>query len=257
MQELTKTCTKCAASFPTHAIICAFCGTPLAGADITQAEPTASSRTWLRVTAALIGIGLLALVGFAVFANDSSRTSANPAQASPPPSVASQSTPLPPPPEEKPSIPEGLATASVTPWQLLKNPFMQQGKLVRLDYLRLPVIYNDRVLGYAPCDATPEVCLQIDALGLKFNRMVAANQALYDVMAKDVESGVAATKQGELIVDLADPSDQPTIGKDWIVQTEEPTKGTNEFGASITVATVQFVRFASEGDAPRVQFRGN
>jgi hypothetical protein len=155
-------------------------------------------------------------------------------------------------PTEVPSITQGFASDSITPYQLLKNPFLKQGKLVRLDFIRFPIILNDAVVNYGQCSATPVMCQQLGSVGLRFNRMMEANEALYDVMGEDVNNGVNVTKQGEILVEIMQSEDQPPLAKDWIVITNEPMRGTNGFGAAITIPSVKFVRTASENDAPRV-----
>jgi len=77
--------------------------------------------------------------------------------------------------------------------------------------------------------------------------MIAANQALYDVIVKDVDS-VGTEKQGEMILSLEAGEDQPPLDQLWLVTPVKPTEGTNQFGASISVPTVEFVRIATPED---------
>jgi hypothetical protein len=206
----------------------------------------------------IFGAGVIAVVGLVGVAgyfdkpkmSETKDVAPQSAQSNPP--VPTEVTQDEPKTVTKP-ITEGFATVSVTPWQLLKNPYMNQVRLVRLDPQGFPVIYNGNVLGYRRCNADPRICLQTGTLGLRLNRMFSANQALFDVIGQVVEDGANSEKLGELLVDLEYPAEAPPTYQDWVVMPEEPTRGTNAFGGVISVATVRFVRLANENDGPHEQ----
>jgi hypothetical protein len=253
MQGLEKICPKCAARFSERAIVCAYCGVELNPSALSADNVKPPKRRLFAFL--LIVAGLVAVIGVSISLNKAvSKKTMAPSvelQQGSPPAVESQSALPVAEPEDKAELPQGFATGSVTPWQLLKNPFMQQGKLIRLDYVRFSTIYNGNIIHYGQCNAAPGICQQLGYFGRRFNRMIAANQGFYDVMGEEVETSVNIAKLGELIVDFGESEDQPPLNHDWVVVPEEPTHGTNTFGANIRVATVRFVRLASEGDAPR------
>jgi hypothetical protein len=258
MQEFARICPRCASVFPERAIVCAYCGAQLISDEISKLKGKSSKLMWVLFSILFVGIVFIALEGIYFAFGDRGAVSVKQEESvlsptSTPPSrvVESEPTSHYAVAKNKPALsPSGLAIGSITPWQLLKNPFLQQGQLVRLDYLRFPTIYNGNVLHYGQCNASSSVCLQMGALGLRFNRTIAPSQVLYDVMGEDTETSVNIAKLGELVVEFGDSEDHP-LNHDWVVVPEEPTRGTNAFGASITVATVRYVRLASEGDAPR------
>ena len=134
----------------------------------------------------------------------------------------------------------------VTPWQLVKNPFLDAGKLVRLDLTRVPVLVNGVLNHYGACESERAACLRIGGLAVRPNRRVAARDALYDVMGVDGGQSVDAEKQGELLVTVDGADQELGMTQDWLVIPEQPTEGHNGFGASISVAIVRFVRYASD-----------
>jgi hypothetical protein len=260
MEKLTKICPRCASRFAERAVTCAYCSSQLTPNSVIKRNPKIIKFKGLLVLFLLGGAAVAAVVMSYGSSADQSAGSvkqeetkmSSPASVGVQPrsEVENEVTPAPVSDIKPAALPSGPATSSVTPWQLLKNPFLQQGKLVRLDYLRFPVLANGNIFNYGQCPALPQICLQMNAFGLRFNRMLEPTEGLYDVMGEDTDISVNMTKLGEIIVEFGDSKDHP-LNEDWVVMPEQPTRGTNAYGADITVPTVQYVRLASEDDAPR------
>jgi TonB family protein len=182
--------------------------------------------------------------------SDGSKTDTRPAQspepahtdANQPPSVERTDREQPAPPagerndEEQPT--ETLeAGVVIHPYDLAKNAFSHQGKQVLLDAGSLPVLVNGAIYTYSQGEGFP-------GPGLRLERMLSENQALYEIMSLDAQGGSEPSHLGEMIVIL--PTDGPRsleVGNEWVVEPLGLAKGTNAFGGPISVPLVRFVRY--------------
>jgi hypothetical protein len=132
------------------------------------------------------------------------------------------------------------AVPLIHPYDLVQNPFAFRGREVHLDIGSWPYVLNGQVYRWGPMAGAAMT-------GIRFQRMLTENEALYDVMAldlNDASSGLRAV--GQLIVLVPNPSPQPHPGGLWLVRPLGVETGTNYFGAVIQTPKVQFVKYVDE-----------
>ena len=80
-------------------------------------------------------------------------------------------------------------------------------------------------------------------LGLRFNRMVSEDTALYDVMALDSTNHMDSEMIGQIAVIVSQGQEELDLGRYWEVEPLGIAEGTNTFGATLTVPRVRFWRY--------------
>jgi hypothetical protein len=138
-----------------------------------------------------------------------------------------------------PSVPAADLT-TVTVYDLLKNPYGPNGQRVLLDVLSYPLLQDSRFVQYREPQGPAARALGL--YGLKFNRMVAEDAALYD--ARGAELGASVMKNiGQVIVVIVKGGQVPNVedGR-WVVERLGAREGTNYLGAPISVPVVRFLR---------------
>jgi len=104
-----------------------------------------------------------------------------------------------------------------------------------------PMLYNGQVYSWSRY-ANP----QIGYTGLRFNRMLEPQTAVFDVMAQDMTAPGELESVGQIIVILPADVSKLDVMKTWVVVPLGTTEGTNYLGAAIRVPTVRFVKYIGE-----------
>jgi DNA-directed RNA polymerase subunit RPC12/RpoP len=229
-----KACPRCGARFQDNAIMCAYCGGDLFLTPKSGAPNKAVQRMIVGVSVLILVVGV---VIYAVSSTGSSSESSPadhsvlsgiPAGAPQPDEPAPQPAPAPPPAPEL--VFSGI---TVTPYQIMKDPFTHQGKLLQLDIGNLPILVDGGLMQYIH---------QNGRVGLRLDKTVSSGRALYSVVGIDAHGDGNLEEFGQLVVDYPDQGEMPALDHYWFVVTEQPTEGTNGFGAPITVPTIRFVK---------------
>jgi hypothetical protein len=123
---------------------------------------------------------------------------------------------------------------TVRPYELVQNPFFQQHRLMMLDPRAYPWLVNGEVEGYYTSANT---------VGLRCDRLLSKQDALYEVMALRVQRGAESQVVGQLLVRLPDGRTAEAgaplnVGRIWKVQSLATVHGTNAFGACQCPASV-------------------
>jgi hypothetical protein len=127
---------------------------------------------------------------------------------------------------------------TVHPYELLKNPFNLKGHLVLLELRSRPVLYNGSVVQYSG-EIEPKFGIRLGLMALKLNRMLAEDQALFDVMG--VEAGNSEGEMlGQISVTLPPNITDLDLGRIWAVEPQGTIEGTNGFGAAISIPSMRF-----------------
>jgi len=127
-------------------------------------------------------------------------------------------------------------------YDLIKNPYRYKKRLVMLDVTSRPVLYDGAVIQYAPGDDS-RMGKSLGLLGLRFNRMVSEDTALYDVMALDSTNHMDSEMIGQIAVIVSQGQEELDLGRYWEVEPLGIAEGTNTFGATLTVPRVRFWRY--------------
>lgn len=135
----------------------------------------------------------------------------------------------------------------IHPFDLVKNPFLDKGKMVTLDSLPFPILVNDALVGYQSVGAGAAAASGIE--GLHFNRMLSDNVCLFDVMAMDDPDYSDPQVVGQLAVIIRTGAGTPDDTRDWRAEPMGTIEGTNVYGAAVQVPAV---RFWSYGQVPAV-----
>jgi hypothetical protein len=178
----------------------------------------------------------LGIVVYAVSSAGSSSESSKAEQSVPsgiPAGAPQTEEPAQPVPSVSPAPELVFSGITVTPYQIMKDPFMHQGKLLQLDIGNLPIIVNGGLMQYVH---------QNGRVGLRLDRTVSSDRALFAVVGIDAQGNGNLEEFGQLMVDYPDQDETPALDHYWFVVTEQPTEGTNGFGAPVTVPTIKFVK---------------
>ena len=135
------------------------------------------------------------------------------------------------------------AGVTMRAYELIKKPYRYKKRLVMLDVTSRPVLYNGAVIQYAPGDDS-RMGKSLGLLGLRFNRMISEDTALYDVMALDSTNHMDAEMVGQIVVIVPQGKEELDLGRYWGVEPLGIAEGTNAFGATLTVSRVRFWRYA-------------
>jgi hypothetical protein len=208
-------------------------------------------RTQIVFLAAAAFVGIVCIV----WATSSPRPARDSVSKDPGPTVDSASNSVPteaPQPSsvetQKPVIPPSSGL-TVHPYELLKNPFKLNGKLVLLELRSRPVLYNGSVVQYSG-EIEPSFGIRLGLMALKLNRMLAEDQALYDVMG--VEAGNSEGQMlGQISVTLPPKVTDLDLGRTWVVEPQGSIEGTNGFGAPISIPSVRFWHYQDRDQAVR------
>ena len=239
-------CTGCGAQADNAARFCANCGAGLR----TSAEEVASARKSTPRKIILVVAGILLAVAIYGGTQSSDRpTSSNPSSPSAtPPTKPSQ--PVEPP----------LTDVTVHPYDLLKNPYNYKNRIVVLNVMEKPVLYNNSVIQYAQLGgADPRVATQLGIMGLRLNRMMSETTALYDIMGVNASTNSDSEMLGQIAVFQPEGRADLELWRKWEVEPLGTLEGTNGFGAPIEVPEVRFWRYADERSrsAPTTKLSGD
>jgi len=136
---------------------------------------------------------------------------------------------------------EQSATIIVRAYQLVQNPFAHEGKPVDLAPWQWPMLYNGQVYSWSR-----GANAQVGYVGLRFNRMLEPQTAVFDVMAQDMTAPGELESVGQIIVILPPDVSRLDIMKTWVVIPLGTTDGTNYLGAVIHVPTVRFLKYIGQ-----------
>jgi hypothetical protein len=147
----------------------------------------------------------------------------------------------------KPQAPR-LANVTLHAYDLLKNPYGYQNQIVFLNVIERPVMYNNSVIQYADIGGTdPRVATKLGLTGVRLNRMLSENVALYDILGLNANYNSDSQVLGQLVVVLPIDRTDLELSRYWEVEPLGVIDGTNSFGAQIQVPHVRFWRYKDEG----------
>jgi hypothetical protein len=133
------------------------------------------------------------------------------------------------------------------PYQLLKDPFKDKGKMVIFIGLDFPILANGTLATYQSLD--PRIAKQAGVKGLRFDRMISEAICLYDIMGVEVPGSSSPQMIGELAVAIKPGEQVPDDTRPWAAEPLGIMEGTNGFGAAIQIPAVRFWNYAEAGAA--------
>ena len=203
----------------------------------------ADGRFSFKTVTATVGIAFGILAIAVVFAGVTAESDQS-AQA--PPSAATK--PLEPP----------LANVTLRAYDLLKNPFGYRNHIIALSVTERPVMYDNSVIQYADIGgADPRVASQMGLTGVRLNRMLFENIALYDIDGLNANYNSDSQVLGQLVVVLPVGRTELEMGRYWDVEPLGVVDGTNGFGAEIQVPQVRFWRYTDERSRSTQELSGD
>jgi len=114
-------------------------------------------------------------------------------------------------------------------------------------------MYNGSLLQYRG-GVDPQIAERVGLTGLRFNRMIDENVALYDVMAMNASSHSGDSEMlGQIAVVVPQSRRALELWHDWEVEPLGVLEGTNYVGAKVEVPAVRFWRYAEERYANQQQ----
>jgi hypothetical protein len=131
------------------------------------------------------------------------------------------------------------AGVTVRPYELLRNPYQHKNRVILLDVMSRPVLYNGSVVQYAG-GINPAVAARMGMFGLRFKRMLAEDTGLYDVMAIEATSNSEGEMVGQIAVVTPRELGELDLSRYWKVEPLGTVEGTNAFGAALTIPMVKF-----------------
>lgn len=139
-----------------------------------------------------------------------------------------------------------LSGLTLRPYDLLKDPYQAQGKLIVLDLNTLPVLYEGAVIQYSD-PINPTLGARLGLMALRFERMADQTTALYNIMG--VEAGQSSNEMlGQIAIKLPEGEAELKLDRAWMVEPMQPLKGTNYMGAEIQIPYVRFWHYMGEKD---------
>lgn len=144
--------------------------------------------------------------------------------------------------EMKPQVED----VTIHPYELIKNPFLKKNHIVRLDTHSYPILLDGNLLNYQVYTGMPNIVSK-ELVGARFERMLDEETALFEVLGFNragvmsnggTDEGMA--RIGELAVLVPTGSAQLDPEELWSVEPLGTLKGTNAFGATISVPLVRF-----------------
>ena len=119
---------------------------------------------------------------------------------------------------------------------LLQNPYQHVNEIVVLNAGDWPVLLNRQAISYAP-----PVNPMAGFAGMRFNRMIAVDVALWDVMGQEMSRGSDIMPVGQLAVSFKDSAaSRLDVLQQWRVEPLGVIHGTNAYGAPVTVPSIRF-----------------
>jgi hypothetical protein len=246
-------CSACGTELEIDTKFCPQCGTIVAQTAV--GTPVSHGRTgfsmdiakligWLAISAISLLVVILIVKGStSPDKNDAQNAPLPPQTGSWPANDVTASPPIAPDPQSPP--PSGL---TLHPYELLKNPYQADGKLITLRLNSMPVLFNGNVIQYSdPVD--PAFGVRMGLMALRLDRMVNESTALYDIMGIEAGSSTGQTL-GQIAVELPDGQTVLKLDQAWMVEPVKPLQGTNYMGAPIQIPSVHFWRYAGEPNHP-------
>ncbi len=144
-----------------------------------------------------------------------------------------------------PSVPQTprVDEGSLHPYDILRNPYAHKNHIISMDVASWPILYNSQLMQYT--GASNAAGVRLGYSGIRLNRMLSENTALYDVMGASAVGGPELELLGQLAVQGPSVSEL-NIQKFWDVEPLGIMEGTNGFGAQIQVPQVKFWRYTDE-----------
>jgi len=133
------------------------------------------------------------------------------------------------------------------PYELYQNPFASMGRIIALSPRVMPQMYQGSFVQLVHCDGSfGSTC------GLKFDRMLSADRALYDIVIHTAGAGGGVERVSQLLVVLAGHHSAErgnmmgplSYRYLWLVEVLGTTEGQNALGGSISVPTVRFTGYS-------------
>lgn len=129
-----------------------------------------------------------------------------------------------------------FANVILHPYDLLKDPYGYKRQTVFLNVVDRPVINEGSLLSYANF-----------SLGMRLNRMIEENTALYDVLGINARFGGSTDDLlGQVAVIVPADTRNLELDRCWKVEPLGTFEGTNAFGGRLQVPVVRFWRYVEE-----------
>jgi hypothetical protein len=141
------------------------------------------------------------------------------------------------------------ANVTLRAFDLLTNPFPYRNHTVVLSAMERPVLYHGSVVQYVNIGGTDaRLATQLSLMGLRLNRMITEDTALYDILGKDADynSGSEPLVLGQLAVVLPSGRTDLDLGRYWVVEPLGAMKGTNAFGGQVQAPQIRFLHYTDE-----------
>lgn len=149
------------------------------------------------------------------------------------------------------SEPPSWKGVTVHPYQLVKNPFAYKGQLISLDLGSRPVLYNGSVIQYGNA-VNPVLGIRLGLMALKLDRMIAEDEALYDVMGGEAGENFAISL-GKILIVIPPEITELDLARTWLVETKGLQRGTNALGAPQSIPLILFRKYLDASDVSEEQ----
>jgi TonB family protein len=154
-------------------------------------------------------------------------------------------------------IGEGSPTVDVTlhPLEMVQNPFAYLGKIVSLNVLEMPTLYNGSPIAYLNYagrgDQNDVFWERTGFIALRFNKMLTENEALYDVMGQENGAKNPTAIEHLAVVTPSGSSHPLNVRAIWQVESLGRERLTNELGGPVDVAKLRFWEYREDSRIPR------
>ena len=189
----TLTCLRCGGLSDGAGAFCSHCGFPLR--DGAKQVPDTSSKGGPR-TSLLVGTAILIVILCSVFfwhegapasdngtqearATDTGSNTPGPTS----PTGGTGTSPATRQPDNSDRSEPPLAAVFLHPNELIKDPFSNRGKRIRLDVTEYPVLFEKNLIRYMMYTGPPGIGEQLTPRGVRFKKMFSPTDQLYDVTA--------------------------------------------------------------------------
>jgi hypothetical protein len=141
------------------------------------------------------------------------------------------------------------ANVTLHAYDLLKNPYQYRNRTIVLNVMERPIMYHGSVVQYANIGGVDaRIATQFSLMGVRFNRMISEDTALYDILGTNAEFNASSEPEmlGQIGVILPPGRADLDLGRYWFVEPLGSMEGTNAFGAVLQAPQVRFLRYTDE-----------
>ena len=132
-----------------------------------------------------------------------------------------------------------VAGVLLRPYDLMKNPYSHEGQVVQFEWRDTPRFVNGGFADFFQYGGW-DLNAPLQPVGLRLDRMVSRNQALYNIMGITIGGKPYADVIGQLLVELGPRTAPPSDNDTWNVEPLGTTRFMNRLGGPVDIPTVQF-----------------